>query len=315
MHELPRDASAKRARSIVDLARRDRLEAARVLAALSPEAKLAVVCDAPVAERAPLLALLDDPAEVVPRMPAAELCYTAKAVGLADAGWILEHASESQLVACVDLDAWSTWLPDSQKLGAWLLALLDAGEETVLRGLRALDFEQLMLWLRDRAEVHLKPSASESESWTPPPGSHSLEGQFHLVARRDEDDLADVIQILRLLFERDYWVYYRLMQAVIWEIDSDAEEWALRWRRGRLQDLGFPDWEESKAIYAWLRPEQLHRLPDPGHVPSLGEWPLPIWFPQLAGAGRAGRRRTPALPLRLPGPRKPRRHRRRTRPG
>lgn len=276
----------ERAREILELARRDRDAAREALAALPAEAQVALVCEAPVARRAALLTLLEDAAPVVPRMPAGELCFTAKAVGLADAGWILEHASDDQLVACVDLDAWAHWTPDREKLHAWMEAFVDAGEDTLLRAARALDFEELVLWVRDRAEVSLKPSASEDEGWEPPPGAQTLEGQFHLVARREKDDLSELLTLLRVLFEQDYWVYYRLMQGAMWELDSDAEEWAARWRTGRLQDMGFPTWEESKRIYAWLRPEQLDRIPERS-APTLGEWPLPIWMPKLPASREA----------------------------
>jgi hypothetical protein len=41
------------------------------------------------------------------------------------------------------------------------------------------------------------------------------------------------VVLLRTLFEEDYWTYFRLMQGALWELASDTEEWALRWRSGR----------------------------------------------------------------------------------
>jgi hypothetical protein len=207
------------------------------------------------------------------------LCFTVKAVGLHDAGWLLEHTTPEQLVACLDLDVWNAAVPERGKLDAWLGALANAGEETLLRAARALDAELLVLELRSRARVTLKPNGDDS--WEPPVPAHTLDGQFYLEPLRDGDDFEDLLTFLRVLFENDYWIYYRLLQGAQWELESDAEEWALRWRDGRLQDLGFPPIEDAKRVYAFLRPEQLDALPRAEDRHAVGEWTLPVWMPQL----------------------------------
>jgi hypothetical protein len=268
-----------RARALLDLARTDRAAAARQLAALDADAQLALVCETPAARRAELIALAPLPETLIPRLPPAELVFTAKAVGLHDAGWLLEHASEEQLVACLDLDAWALESPDREKLHGWISALADAGEDTLLRAAHALDAELLVLELRDRARVTLKPDGDDA--WEPPIGAHTLDGQFFLEPLRDDDDFADLTTFLRVLFQNDYWTYYRLLQGAQHELESDAEEWALRWRDGRLQDLGFPPFEDAKRIYAFVRPDQLGALPKAEDYQAVGEWALPVWMPNL----------------------------------
>jgi hypothetical protein len=88
-------------------------------------------------------------------------------------------------------------------------------------------------------------------------------------------------EVLDALFREDYWAYFRLMQGAIWELDSENEEWALRWRAGRLQDLGFPTWEEAMAIYGVLPARSLEELPEAPPEPGEAEWRLPIWMPRL----------------------------------
>jgi hypothetical protein len=268
-----------RVRDLLELARRDRAAAKRELAALDLDAQLALVCETPAARRAELLDLAPQPEALIPRLPPAELCFTAKAVGLHDAGWLLEHASEEQIVACLDLDAWSAGVPERGKLDEWLAALADAGEATLLRAAHALDMELLALEVRARARVTLKPNGDDS--WEPPIGAHTLDGAFYLEPLRDDDDFVDLTTFLRTLFENDYWVYYRLLQAAQWELESDAEEWALRWRDGRLQDLGFPPFEDAKRIYAFVKPDQLGALSKGDEYRPVGEWALPVWMPNL----------------------------------
>jgi hypothetical protein len=268
-----------RVRDLLELARCDRAAAKRELAALDLDAQLALVCETPAARRAELLDLTPQPEALIPRLPPAELCFTAKAVGLHDAGWLLEHASEEQIVACLDLDAWSAGVPERGKLDEWLAALADAGEATLLRAAHALDMELLALEVRARARVTLKPNGDDS--WEPPIGAHTLDGVFYLEPLRDDDDFVDLTTFLRTLFENDYWVYYRLLQAAQWELESDAEEWALRWRDGRLQDLGFPPFEDAKRIYAFVKPDQLGALSKGDEYRPVGEWALPVWMPNL----------------------------------
>ena len=276
---LPREAQR-----ILELARSDRAAARAALAKLGADAQVALVCESPLARRAELLALVSEPEQVIPRIPPAELCFVVKAVGLSDAGWLLEHATEEQIATAVDLDAWTGFVPDRGRLAAWLAAFADAGEETLLRAARGLDFEILVLELRARLSVVL---TGRDEAPDLPASTLTLDGQFHLIPLEAGDDLEDVLALLQALFQHDYWFYHRLLQAVNAELETETEEWALRWRNGRLQDLGFPPLEDAKRIYAYLKPEQLAKLPTQPHLLEVGEWPLPVWMPSLPVAGDA----------------------------
>lgn len=274
------------ARGILALARQDRGAARRALASLGVDAQVALVCEAPVSARGALLDLLPHPEAVIPALPEAELAFTAKAIGLGDAAWLLAHATAEQVVACVDLDAWSatTLAPDPERLGAWIAGLAEAGEEALLRGVGALDAELVVLWLRDRVEVVQRGD----EGFEPPADSLTLEGQFYFRARRGGDDLEDVTAVLDALFREDYWSYFRLLQGSVWELASETEEWALRWRSGRLEDLGFPTFEEALSIYGVLPERSLDEMPEPAPAAADVEWRLPIWMPQLPlGPGAA----------------------------
>ena len=272
------------ARRILELAKRDRVAARTALAALPIEEQVALICESPVPRRAELLGLVSAPEEVIPRIPPAELCFVAKAVGLSDAGWLLEHATEEQIATAIDLDAWNALVPDRGRLDEWLAALASAGEETMLRAARGLDFELLVLLLRERLDVFL---GGREDDWETPAGSLTIDGQFHLVPRRSGDDLEDVLGLLATLFQEDYWFYHRLLQGVLGELEIETEEAALRWRSGRLQDLGFPPLEDAKRIYSFVRKEQLAKLPSGPRALEVGEWPLPVWMPSLPAGTEA----------------------------
>ncbi len=266
------------ARQILQLARTDKRAAEEAVAALPIEDQVSLVCSAPLNLRARVLELTPAPEEVIPLLPEAELCFTVKAVGLWDAAWILEHATPAQLVASIDLDGWSGLVPHPDKLREWLAALAETGEETLLRAARSLDPELIVLTLRDRVDVVLDP---KDEVWQPPEGARTLEGQFYLIPKREGDDLDDVLKLLHAIFQEEYWLYFRMLQGVTWELQSDLEEWALRWRTGRLEDLGFPSWDEAMRIYGYIRPGERDRIPEEVKPLDVREWQLPVFMPEL----------------------------------
>src|SRR5262245_42247946 len=272
---------------LIALARRDPRAAEQALAALPTSAQVAVVCEAPLAERGRILGLAPHPEALIPELPAAELCFTIKAIGLADAAWVLEYATAEQGVAALDLDAWRGNEIDVATANEWLQAIARTSPEARVRMLEGFDAELLVLALRARIGVVQRPD--DAEGWAPPAGSQTLEGQFHYWALADGDDIADVTEHLRALFEIAYWSYFRLMQAIQWELGSDSEEWALRWRTGRLEDLGFPTWDDAMSIYRFLDARARRELPaEPPALPA--EWPLPVWLPRLPETGGAGDR-------------------------
>jgi len=273
-----RPENAVAARQVLALARRDKRAAEASLADLELEQQIAIVCEAPARDRARLLELLPEPERVVPLLPDAELVFTVKAVGLDDANWLLEHATPRQLATCFDLDAWAGLEPDRTKLVHWFAVLAEANSQTLVRAAHAIDPEVLTLYLREQIDVMLDP---KDEEWQPPPGAQTLEGQFYFVARKEGDDLAPLLKLLHGLFESDYWLYFRMMQAVMWELEPELEEYALRWRTGRIEDLGFPPWDEAMRIYGFLRPAQRAVLADRPSQHGTSAWDFPVWIPDL----------------------------------
>jgi hypothetical protein len=280
--DLPR-SFAPEARRLLKLARDDRRAAERELATLSPEHQATVICEASLSIRRQIIELLPDPESVIPLIPEAEFCYTCRSIGLEDADWLLPMATDGQLVTSFDLDVWSGFKVDPVRLDVWMAALAATDDETFLRAARAVDPELLVIFLRHHVDVSLKPSEQDDPDWSPPDQSQTLEGQFYFVAKDPKDDLGPLLRLLHTLFSGDYWLYFRMIQAVREELQPENEEWALRWRTGRLQDLGFPSWDESMRIYGFLRPDRLADLPKNTAALDLESWDLPVWMSELPG--------------------------------
>jgi hypothetical protein len=264
------------------LGRRDRAAATDLIATLDLKEQVALVCETPLAHRSEILGLLPVPEAVVPLMPEAELCFTLKAIGIEDTGWLLPYATAEQVVACVDLDAWKGNLPDYHNLDRWLETLASSGEEVLLSAIRALDPEVVVLFLRQR--IHCVQKPDDDDGWQPPVGGQTQEGQFYFTAIREGDDLNAITTMLRALFSADYWTYFRMLQGVIHEPTAENEEWALRWRTGRLEDLGFPTWDRASGIYRFIRPDERALIDGDQQALDAPEWHLPVWMPSLPAA-------------------------------
>ena len=221
---------------------------------------------------------------MIPLIPEAEFTYTVRTIGLEDSSWLLPLASDQQLVTSFDLDAWSGLAIDPTRLDGWFAALAECDQdETIVRAARAMDPEMLVIYLRQHVDVHLKPSEQDDPDWQPPDRSQTLEGQFYFVAKDPKDDLAPILRLLHTLFQGDYWLYFRAIQAVKEEMAAENEEWALRWRTGRLEDLGFPSWDASMRIYGFLRPDHLADVPEEATALDVDDWALPVWITELPG--------------------------------
>jgi len=269
-------ATSANIQRILDLASKERAAATKAIQGMTLDHQVALVCDTPLSRRAAILELLPVPEAVIPLIPEADLCFTVKAIGIEDAAWLLEHATPEQVVACVDRRGTAA---DRPALDRWLDTLAMTTDSTFLRSIRALDPELVVLFLKHRIQCFQKPD--DDEGWQPPEGGLTVEGQFYFVAIREGDDLETIVAMLRALFAADYWIYFRMMQGIIHELDIVNEEWALRWRVGRLEDLGFPPWDRAMEIYQFIRRENRTAIPEEATSLDVGEWHLPVWMPSL----------------------------------
>jgi hypothetical protein len=200
-------------------------------------------------------------------LPADELYFVIREVGLADAVELVRLASPSQFRAFLDLDAWPRGRFDAARALPWLRAGRagapgdEALEAAWRRKLQALDLELLELVLARSLVIHdldqdPDPEITHEHHLRTPEGKLALEfaveGVEYVAVRGLVDDL----------YAEEPLRAARLLAAVRAELPSELEETALRWRTGRLQDLGFPPLEEALSWFA--RPSGRARAELPG---------------------------------------------------
>ena len=175
---------------------------------------------------------------------------------------LLQLGNPEQIRTVLDLDCWHKDTLQGARVLEWLDALLQSGDETFVQTLYALDPEMLSVVLHRIMHVHAAPTIEEDLD--PGPYDEVLANELYRVTFTDPDSPANeqVAEVLRrlLLAERD--LYYSLMQDVMGTQESEMEELAYRWKTGRLQDEGIPDYYEALDTYHVIEVEPLH-LPDP----------------------------------------------------
>ncbi|WP_224245259.1 DUF6178 family protein [Hyalangium gracile] len=211
---------------------------------------------------------------LVRSMPAEELYTTIQEVGLADATELVQLASPAQFRAFVDLGAWKRDRLEPHAVLTWLRAARGDEPEEFLRKLHGLDLEVLEYLLREFTAVH---DLEENPDVNPEGVTlETPEGRYLVELKVEGVEQSALRAILNDLIAENPFESVRLMEATRWEIPSELEEAAYRFRAARLEDLGFPTLESAMRIFSRVdtgpapaRSTQTALAPAQGHVDYL----------------------------------------------
>lgn len=212
----------------------------------------------PAKERLELLLHAPQPMRLVRALPDEDVYLTVRELGPLDALPILALASASQIIHLLDLESWRRDAFDAHRVGAWTALLVEAGEPTLLRFLKIADESLLALlfarWTRIRPIEAEGGPPIEEHAFASPDGDHV----FH----PEVPEHARAVRLLAELFFREQRQRYaEVVYAALWELPSELEEQALHWRGSRLEERGYPPWDEALTIY--LAPSGERSLPQP----------------------------------------------------
>ena len=196
---------------------------------------------------------------------------------------LLALADPEQNRAVLDLDCWRKQDLRSTRLLEWLDHLRESGSESFLNTLAVLDSEMLVASFSQHVVVHaVLPSEEELE---PKPYDEVLSNELYRLEFIDPDSAWNerIQRSLAFLRHVDLNAYHGLMQGIMWSVQSELEEWAYRWKSGRLQDEGFPDYYDALEAYRIvdteppLAPGGLEPPGRPANVEATGIVPGYAW--------------------------------------
>jgi hypothetical protein len=210
----------------------------------------------PAEERARFLLEAPKPMALVRALPDGDFYLTVREVGPQGALPLLALASASQIAHLLDLESWRRDRFDPLRSGAWVALLVEAGEATIRRFARNIDDETLILLFRLWAKV--QPLDIDHEE---PTGGHGIgdigdergflspDGANLFSPERSEHTVA-VRRLAEVLYVDDVDRYLGIIRSALFELPSEVEETALHWRASRLEEHGYPTWDEALSIYA-----------------------------------------------------------------
>ncbi|MBN2357839.1 MAG: hypothetical protein JXR83_00200 [Deltaproteobacteria bacterium] len=240
----------------------------------APELRQRLLALAP-GRRVDFLIGLSNCRQVLRNLHPQDLLIAIHAAGVSDSLELIELLPAAQVQCFIDLEAWRRDRIDPHRLVSWLSVLYAASRERALAQVMGLDAELVTLLLKLYTRVY--DLAQEAAPEPLPEGSLRTPDHRFLVtfvtplppADRDQTDPLDEIgatvarQIVAGLIAREPLTAARYLEATRWELPSELEEASLRWRQGRLNDLGYFDLYEALAIYAPIdlgRPPRSRRV-------------------------------------------------------
>lgn len=208
--------------------------------------------DAPAQVR--LQALLEGPdaMALIRSLPAEDLYVVIREVGVADSADVIAKCSPEQLQSFLDLDAWRSDRFQPERYGPWVLALRRGGCRDIARILAQIDPEVQALALKG----YLAIQELEEDEDPDPPGTFIMDTpdrRYRVSAMSDDESVLQLVQTqLGAMLANGPLHLSAYLSQLTWELPAQLEEEAYRFRRARLQDLGFPDPEEARVLEAPL---------------------------------------------------------------
>lgn len=211
---------------------------------------------------------------LVRSVPAGELYTTIQEVGLADATELVQLASPQQFQSFLDLGAWKRDRVEPHAVLTWLRAARGDEPEEFLRKLHGMDLEVLEYLLREFTAMH---DLEENPDVNPEGVTmETPEGRYLLELKVEGVEQSALRAILQDLIAENPFESVRLLEATRWEVSSELEETAHRFRAARLLDLGFPSLEDAMRLFSRVelgpapaRSTQTALVSGKGHVDYL----------------------------------------------
>jgi hypothetical protein len=236
-----------------------REEALRVVAAFDslPVSRRVEIFNQLSAEaREELVRIVANPGEIIRKISEEEMYLSIKELGEDNAPALLSLTTGRQLLYALDIELWKKDMFNEEAAARWLEILAGLGEEKILQFVQAADPELVLSAIRPLVKVALRDPDEdllEQQDYLP---VFTLDDTFYVEFRVPH--LADTVKnIMDAVFRWNPHFYFGLMEHLSIGANQDDEDMALKWRRARLADKGFPEFDEAVQIYNYFRRESL----------------------------------------------------------
>ncbi len=203
----------------------------------------------------------DDAERVIPLLPAQSFVKIARKLrDEVRLDLALPHATPEQLTSLMDLDVWEGERVDVERARAWISAIahIYRGNEAIrgrlIRTMYGMDPEMWTFALAEGlmvAEIDPEVDDSRDQAHERMIGLQVYETpdfQFVVGAPSDEPG-RQALEVIRRVYEDSVQEGASLARSIMSLVVAEAEEDLLRWRQGRLADLGFVAWDLAMNLF------------------------------------------------------------------
>jgi hypothetical protein len=197
---------------------------------------------------------MDDPVGFLENLDSQVFYQLIKAAGWDQTYDLVQYATPRQVQNFLDFDCWTRDRLIADKMDKWLVALISEADDDKLREVcRNFDPEILAIYFKTHMHVEEMdegriPDHLEGNVATSP------DGVYALVYPDNEDKAALMRALIDRLYAADRVLAWTLLEAVRWELMSQMEEYAYKWRNSRLEEFGFVSREEAVEVYSYIDP-------------------------------------------------------------
>ena len=246
----------------------DSKEAQKVFNALPVKNQLDIVLEARGKDRLHTLFLSEQSDQLVRLLPELEVFLLVKEIGERDSLELIALTTPEQFQYLLDLDLWKRDQLDPEKILHWVEILLETGEKKVTQFIHSATPEFITLLLKKF--LHVATLEGEELEMRDNIPLFTLD-QYYFIDFKGKKTREVFEPFIKIFYRTDEEGYRRLMESLICELESELEETGYRLRNGRLNDYGFPDFEESLEIYRFVNPDSLIAGEKSSPIRSQGE--------------------------------------------
>lgn len=207
-------------------------------------------------DRLKLLEIAYKPRELLENVPTAELWYTVNRLTPRDAIPIIQYAAPNQLQVMTDIECWGKDRINNESMYEWLEYIIECGLDRLVEWFQTTDWDQLVWFFRENIIVckQLNPDENPAcfDIWPrndDAPITH--EGLYYFQVKDVKHDQV-VRYVMEMLAKSDLALYHDICESCLWDLSSSREEAAYEMRIRRLEEEGFPSFDDAIAVYAPL---------------------------------------------------------------
>jgi hypothetical protein len=215
------------------------------------ERRVEVFRDLSAEAREGLISAVARPGEIMRKLSPEEVFFTIKELGEESAVGLISATTGQQLLYLLDIDLWKNHMFDTLSAARWLDIISSIGEDKILHLLQTADPELIITAMNHIIKVKIRNPDVDlvEQADTLPP--FTLDDVFFIdfLVPQSEDSIKS---FLETMFNWNTNYYFSFMEELARGLNLETEEMAGKWRRSRLADKGFPEFDEALEIYQYL---------------------------------------------------------------